>query len=181
MADIYWIRNTINNQIYVGSSISVVKRWDSHKRELKSNRHHSPILQHAWNKYGESNFIFEVILTCDDTLVRYYEQQFLDEWKPEYNSSPSAGGFLLGHVVTEETRRRQSARKIGRPLPREIYDRLSIRFSGSGNPSAKLTEQDVIEIRKRLNKKENQRSIAKDFNVTQALISKINRNELWVI
>ena len=32
---IYGIRNTINNKIYIGKSKNILKRWASHKSELK--------------------------------------------------------------------------------------------------------------------------------------------------
>lgn len=43
----------------------------------------------------------------------------------------------------------------------------------------RLTENDVIEILKRLDNNELQDKIAKDYQVTQALINKINRGENW--
>jgi len=56
-------------------------------------------------------------------------------------------------------------------------DRLAHpRAAGERNGNAKLTEEDVRAIRAT---NEPQRRIAERFGVTQAIISKIKRNEVW--
>jgi len=61
MVGIYKIINTINNKIYIGQSVDIKRRWNDHKSELRRNAHYNTYLQQSWNKYGEGNFIFEVI------------------------------------------------------------------------------------------------------------------------
>lgn len=51
--------------------------------------------------------------------------------------------------------------------------------SGENNPKSKLTVKDVIQIKVRLKGKEYQKDIAKDFGVSQAVISDINNNKIW--
>jgi group I intron endonuclease len=58
---IYRIRNVVNQKFYVGSTINMKERVRTHRSRLRGNRHHSPHLQAAWNKYGEECFVFEVI------------------------------------------------------------------------------------------------------------------------
>ena len=58
---IYKIRNVVNQKFYVGSTINMKERTRTHRNRLRSNRHHSPHLQAAWNKYGEECFVFEVV------------------------------------------------------------------------------------------------------------------------
>ena len=81
---IYRIRNVVNNKSYYGSSKNINKRWGRHRLDLNNNRHHNSILQRAWNKYGESNFMFEVVELCDVDLLLINEQKYLD-MLPEYN------------------------------------------------------------------------------------------------
>lgn len=50
---------------------------------------------------------------------------------------------------------------------------------GSRNGSSKLTEQQVIEIFHELKSGMSQRFIAKRFNITQAMVSAINRGKWW--
>lgn len=46
---IYQIINTINNDIYIGSSVDIVTRFSSHKSCLRRNKHENIYLQFAWN------------------------------------------------------------------------------------------------------------------------------------
>ncbi len=51
--------------------------------------------------------------------------------------------------------------------------------SGEGNPAAKLTREDVIEIRRLLALGEMQKDVADKFRVSRSLISGISRNIVW--
>jgi group I intron endonuclease len=67
---IYIIKNNINNKIYVGSTLkSFDIRFKTHKKQLQKNTHENPILQNAWNKYGESGFSFNIIESYDDIEI----------------------------------------------------------------------------------------------------------------
>lgn len=46
---------------YVGKTVDVKKRRQTHFRTLKKNTHHNKHLQNAYNKYGEKSLYFEVI------------------------------------------------------------------------------------------------------------------------
>ena len=48
ISGIYMIYNTINNKIYIGSSVDIIKRMDSHLSYLRNGKHHSVHLQRAW-------------------------------------------------------------------------------------------------------------------------------------
>lgn len=91
---IYQIRNLLNNKIYVGSTKNLIQREKIHFKDLKRGFHHCYHLQMAYNKYGKDNFIFEVLMYCSlDNLIQT-EQLFFDTYKPEYNSSKTAGSPL---------------------------------------------------------------------------------------
>lgn len=89
MIGTYKIQNTINGKCYFGSSIDIHKRFIQHKSCLRRNIHHCTHLQNAWNKYGESAFIFEVIEICDECEILYKENLLL-ETKNIYNSLKEA-------------------------------------------------------------------------------------------
>ena len=76
---IYQIRNLKDNKIYVGSSVNIQFRFYEHKRFLKLNKHCNNHLQNAWNKYGESSFVFEIIELCDKALLKEHEQSLMDK------------------------------------------------------------------------------------------------------
>jgi group I intron endonuclease len=95
MTGIYRIRNLINDNCYYGSSKNIEKRWKTHKNQLRRKKHINSILQSAWNKYGEENFIFEIIEECSKDKLFETEQKYLDTL-PKYNIGlKSSGGDNL--------------------------------------------------------------------------------------
>lgn len=61
-----------------------------------------------------------------------------------------------------------------------FMDRVSTRdYYGSANPKAKLTDADVIEIRRRRAAGEVQQRIADDYGITQVNVSEICLGKTW--
>ncbi len=81
---VYKITCLINDKIYIGSSNNIKKRWKVHKNELNKNNHDNMFLQRDWNRFGEKNFIFEVLEECKITEQYVMEQKYLDELQPFY-------------------------------------------------------------------------------------------------
>ncbi len=110
---IYKIINIINNKIYIGSATNIKQRWATHKFRLKNNKHHNSHLQNAWNKYGERNFLFEVLdyVSNKENLIKY-EQLWMDLLKPEYNKCKVAGS-PLGTKHSEEWKKLKSEKMMG--------------------------------------------------------------------
>lgn len=52
---VYMIKNVLNNHKYIGSTKNFKQRLKQHLSDLRNNKHHSPHLQAAWNKYGEKH------------------------------------------------------------------------------------------------------------------------------
>lgn len=98
---------TPSGKFYIGSSINIFKRWREHKWQLKTNRHHSPLLQKVWDKYKDK-LKFEVILICIPEHLLLYEQIAIDSLKPEYNICKIAGS-TLGRKLTTEHKAKISA------------------------------------------------------------------------
>ena len=131
-AGIYQILNIGNGHRYVGGSIEVPRRLSEHRSMLRRDTHFNRHLQFAWNKYGEDSFEVEQILTCHPNMVEFYEQQFIDQWKPEYNLSPTAM-TTFGYKHSEETRRKNSLARKGKPLKEETKKKLKEIQRGEGN------------------------------------------------
>lgn len=88
------------DRVYVGSAYNIRRRWNSHIYYLRNNNHHSPKLQNHYNKYGESDLMFDIIesrdyLCNEDILAREqgwcYHFQYQDTWKPYFNICPQVG------------------------------------------------------------------------------------------
>lgn len=105
---VYMLMNLVNGKRYVGSSKNLYNRLSEHKHLLKHNRSHNAHLQAAWNKYGEDNFIYNVLEICNTEEEQYKrEQYYIDTIKPEYNLSLEVIANI-GREVTEETRQKIS-------------------------------------------------------------------------
>lgn len=129
---VYSIRNTENDNLYIGSSRDIESRWARHKRLLQSGNHHSRHLQNAWNCYGNDCFEFEIIETCDvDTLIEV-EQKYIDDHSPVYNVSPTAGR-TAGVVRTKAYRAKQSISQSGKVIPDETRKKISEGMKGKQN------------------------------------------------
>ena len=132
---IYQIKNLINNKIYIGSTIHFKVRWNEHTNALKQNRHHSILLQRAWNKYGGEAFEFSIIEIVKDKDDLYkIEQLWLDATKcyyPEmgYNICSIAKCAVVLPVLIE-TRRKQSIAQTGRKHPDEVKAKISKSHTG---------------------------------------------------
>ena len=114
---IYWIRNKINNKIYIGSSKNMEKRKRTHFTNLDRNNHKNQHLQSSYDRYGKDSFIFEILLYCPADLLLWYEQQFIDKLKPEYNISKYAGSPMRGRKHSRITKEKMSLATVGRKYP----------------------------------------------------------------
>lgn len=62
LSGVYTITNTVSGRVYVGKSLNIPVRFRAHKRKLSRGNHENVWLQRAWLKYGESAFVFEIVL-----------------------------------------------------------------------------------------------------------------------
>ena len=77
---IYQIRNLVDNKIYIGSSKSLYQRLRRHLNNLRKNKHDNQHLQNAFNKYGESSFIFEIVEFCNLSEQYEVEQYWINNF-----------------------------------------------------------------------------------------------------
>ena len=132
---IYQIRNLINDKIYIGSAIDLKWRNRQHFSDLKYNRHFNKYLQRAYNKYGIENFIFEVLIYCDEENCLLFEQRFLDYYWNKgilYNTNPIAGNSL-GYKHTEESLLKMSKIHQGHITSDEVKQKISKSLQGNIN------------------------------------------------
>lgn len=91
---VYTITCLTNNKVYVGSTTRLFcQRWGDHKIMLRHNKHTNIHLQRAWNKYGESAFVFEILELCNKEFILSREQFWIDTlnvYKKGFNRNPTA-------------------------------------------------------------------------------------------
>lgn len=122
---VYKIQNTINGKSYIGSSKRIEKRYGEHRSLLRNNKHHSKILQGAWNKYGEGSFLFDIIEICPVDQLEAREQYYLDNLKPELNVAKDVRNNR-GRKWSAEERLKHSARLKGHMSSEEASRRAKL-------------------------------------------------------
>lgn len=106
---VYQITFKNSDKRYIGSAIKLSNRKKSHISQLRNNKHPNKHLQNAFNKYGEENYIFKILLVCDKFNCLLYEQMVLDYFTPEklYNKrviAESNYGIKYPEEVKEKLR-----------------------------------------------------------------------------
>jgi len=125
---IYKIKNLINNKVYIGSSISIMNRFSTHKRLLINNIHFNKHLQSSFNKYGISNFKFEILedLKFIDKKLIQEREEFHIKF---YNANDSNYGYNkrivcdtnLGMKFTDEHIEKLKISHIGNKRSKEAH------------------------------------------------------------
>lgn len=85
VAGIYRITCLSTDKFYIGSSQNCRARTTSHLHDLRHNMHSNPKLQRAFNKYGENQFIFEIVEQCTINKLIKREQFYVDRLNPFFN------------------------------------------------------------------------------------------------
>jgi group I intron endonuclease len=144
ISGIYKIQSTIKpERIYIGSAVNIYKRWSKHLGELKSNAHHSIILQNHFNKYGISDLQFSVLLGCEINDLIKTEQYFIDSWNPYFNICRIAGN-CSGIKQSELTKQKKRDKQLGKKASQET--RLKISNSMKGHKGHKFTDEQKRNI-----------------------------------
>lgn len=103
---VYMIRDTVSGRRYIGSAVSIKKRWKEHRRGMEQGHHHSKFMLRCWRVRPEA-FEFQVMLYCSRENLLMYEQLLIDGYKPEFNSAPKAGS-QLGFKMSDESKAKLS-------------------------------------------------------------------------
>ena len=123
MKGIYAIINKRNNKKYIGESMDISRRWEEHKKDLNLNCHNNYKLQNDWNKFGEDNFEFRVLITLSPNIdvmekyiLLYTESKIIKQYntiKEGYNIEDSYSEVYNGNKVIYDIK------EIGRASCRE--------------------------------------------------------------
>lgn len=90
---IYKLANKITGRIYIGQAKRTRNRWNAHLCDLRKNKHGNTYLQRAFNKYGEDNFEFLIMVDLSNVtedqlrqILKREELKALRENPKNYNS-----------------------------------------------------------------------------------------------
>ena len=114
MTGIYQIQSNIKpERIYIGSSVNIRVRWNKHLTDLRLNKNSSPKMQYHYNKYGQSDLVFSILLICDKIDLLKREQEYIDKFNPYFNIYKIAGS-PLGSKRTDEMKKNISKIMTGK-------------------------------------------------------------------
>lgn len=130
ISGIYCIKNLKNSKCYIGLSVDISHRWNSHRHLLRHNKHINKHLQNAWNKYGENNFEFSILEKCPSDKLPQKEMYWIEKlntFKNGYNSSIGGEG-TFGYKFTDEQREKLSNSTKGRVRTSESIEKQKKTF-----------------------------------------------------
>lgn len=144
---IYFIKNIVNNKVYIGSSKDIHKRINSHKLNLFKNKHHSKKLQKSYNKYGKDSFIFDILEICDNQNLEIKEKEWIiyfDSYKNGYNSTDEVGSPWRGKKQPINVKKLQKCKTVKMIDPNgNVVESYSIR---SFADFYKISRHSVIKV-----------------------------------
>lgn len=197
---IYKLINRENGKFYIGQTHRTLgERWYSGHGYVGQ-----PYLQHAINKYGKDSFYYEVIEILIDGIPQNILDEAEVFWIKEYDSTNHKIGYNIANggngpgTVSEETKQKISRGKKGKkqseehkaalsavrkgkpknkPFTEEHRKNISLANRGDTAPNAKLTLDEIDEIKKEYNSVNITRSLkmelAKKYGVSYATIWRI--------
>lgn len=172
-----------------------VHLWNA--RETTSKSHKSYV--YNWiRKHGEENMVFEVLEKTTPELLDEREAYWIQEFKRRGNrlvNIKPGGGSERGYKVPRLSERMRGegnpmygkdrreimahARSFQKPMTAENRARVSERSRGELNVKAKLTEQDVREIRSVEKYYGVNAELGRKYGVSGAMISAIRMGKFW--
>lgn len=154
---IYMVTNLINNKKYIGQSKDIKKRFQSHHLSDYKNPHncnYNTKFYQALRKYGLDNFEVTILKLCSENQLDELEVKYIKEFDSFHNgyNSTEGGQFWSPDIHSPEV-------ELKRKLTREKNKSLM----SENHPRAKLTNQQVWDIRQRYIDGESVKDIYDDF------------------
>lgn len=122
---VYKIVNKLNNKVYVGQSINIKSRFQSHKDTLKTKYNHP--LYNSIRKYGLDNFEFIILEEINNVLLLDEREQY---WIEYYKSYDSNYGYNLMRLAqrafhSDETKNKMSVLARERMKNKDLRAKIS--------------------------------------------------------
>lgn len=163
---IYQIINKVDGRRYIGQTINLEKRKQTHFSKLRKNEHPNYLLQNAWNQWGEENFQFvyeEFEIEDEDTLnkkeistIKKYNS-YLDG----YNRTAGGQGGIIKRKLTYED---------------FCFIYYGCQWAGMTEKIAKYLEIDSSTVSSILREKSHKDYLLQSKNLSKEDIAKIQQN-----
>lgn len=182
MGHIYQIRNTVNDAVYIGSVLkrNPQDRWGRHKKDLRGGRHHSLHLQRAWNKYGESKFVFELLEYINlETDVLSREQSYMDVRKTQFSSRLNynvywTAGSPMGRKWSLAMRAKLSKAHLGMKPTKEAIEKQKATWSSKCKRPYNFTSPEGVHFKNI----KNLRQFARDNKLNHGCLRLLDKGDI---
>jgi len=156
---IYMWTNKLTNDIYIGQSIDLSKRFKKYFTLSYLKSKNSLIISRALIKYGFSNFSVTILEYCEKSDLLAREQYYFDKLNPQYNILKIAGSSLY-HKHSEETKAKiskslkgiyvkEKSALFGCTATEETKNLMSLKKAKENNPLfGKTHDKSTIELMK---------------------------------
>lgn len=136
------------DKFYIGSTNSkggFHSRWHWHICALRSNKHANSILQHTYNKYGESVLRLKIVEICNNTneYTLEREQFYIDSLKPTINVNQTATGCTFPEGWISPT---------AKPVLQYDLEGNFVKEYVSMNEAKRFVKADIIQSLQNVNK-----------------------------
>ena len=144
MGIIYCYTNTLNGKKYIGQTINPKVRYNAHKSSYQNSndKEYDSLLHKAFRKYGFENFQYDILVDDIDDIDLLNQ---LEIYYIKYYNTKTPNGYNV-----EDGGRNASKPKTLEHRKKEIWGQ------------AKLTEEEVIRLRKAYQAKESPTEIYKN-------------------
>ena len=132
-----------NGYFYIGSSVDLGKRKNSHKSHLRSSKHRNIKMQRCWDKY--KIFEFTILEECEIQFLLVREQVYLDKYTNSFkniNIASIAASPMLGRKHSPQSRAKIGKAHKGKKVSDEQRLNMSIAHKAKG-----LSPQHIEAIR----------------------------------
>lgn len=149
------------DEIYIGQSLDIAKRWSYYGAKFKANEHYYKELQEAYNE-DKDNIGWVILEECNE----FDNLEEREDWW--IKNAPK-----MGYIVINKQKFGKSKAKV------KDTSKMKEAQAGIKNGNCRLNESDVIEIKKMLLDGVKQVAIANQFGVSNTLIHNILVGKRW--
>lgn len=151
MTTIYFIKNKVNQKIYVGKTRQKLSvRIGGHFSLLDKGLHYNKALQRAWKKHKRASFIVGILEECLDDVWEEREKFWINFYKSNTKSCgynlTSGGEGGSGRVVSNKERellRERNKKMVWTPeMRKKLSDKAKVRMAAYWT-AEKRAEQSV--------------------------------------
>lgn len=178
---IYIFQNEIDKKKYIGSTTFFQKRITSHVGKINYNKHDNLKFQNAVKAHGWLNFKIYLFIIPELTRDELFDIEtasiiYYDSFKHGYNKIIDSRCPVFSDKQKEEIGKRLSKANKGVPKSEEHRKKCGIAISktnsGEGNPLAKFTKEQILEIRK-IYTQFSLKELSEKYNVSKRLIADV--------